>query len=132
MIWPSFFIIFWERSTQKFKILPSWSSKGPPENFKFNKKTYKVDRKMIRPPFFIIFSGLFTQTKKNQLWPWRWMKGPGDFFSKIFKKKLSKSTAPRKHKIKRLRGQSHFQLIIKGTFRHGKRILRFVITMIDK
>ena len=37
-----------------------------------------------------------------------------------FKKNLNKSTVPRQHKIKRLGGQSHSQLTIKGTFRHGK------------
>ena len=48
---------------------------------------------MIRPRFFIIFSGLFwiaySLRHKNQLWPWQWIKGTDEFFPKIYKKKLA-------------------------------------------
>ena len=79
---------------------------------------------MIRPPF----SGQFTQTKNFSLDLGSGSKNLTNSFSKFFKKKFNRCPALTKHKIKRLKGLTRGQLIIKGTFRHAS----FVIVMNHK
>ena len=114
------------------KSCPADHQRDRPRTSNLIKRLTEMIEKWFDHHFSSFFQGYSLRHKKSALTlavdqrTWR------IFFPKIFKKKFNKSTAPRKHKIKRLRSQSHSQLIIKGTFRHGKRILKFVITMIDK
>ena len=113
------------------KSCPADHQRGHQRTSNLIKSLTEMIEKWFDHHFSSFFQGYSLRHKKSALTlavdqrTWR-------FFSKICKKKLSKSTAPRKYKIIWLRGQSHSLLIIKGTFRHEKRILRFVINMIDK
>ena len=88
---------------------------------KFLKFVITKIKKLFDHYFSSFFQGYSIRHKKISLDLGGGSKDLTKSFLYFFKEKMNKFPALRKLKIKRLNGLSHPQLIIKGTFHHGRK-----------